>query len=92
MSTKIKDQYDYDSISKVANDIKSVYQEFDIEKFLSSTLDETWTTLELKKGIEKIGENLGKYLPKDFISLAKMFEELKNEEICRVEDFEIMGE
>lgn len=66
MPEPIKNQYNEESLRRVALDINAVYPPFEVEDFLKTTLDETWEALELKDRIYRISENLGKYLPADY--------------------------
>lgn len=66
MPDLIKNRYNHESLRKVALDIKSVYNAFEVDEFLKSTMDESWDNLELKDRIYKISSNLGKYLPTDY--------------------------
>lgn len=66
MPELLKNRYNYESIRKVAEDIHLVYNTFQVERFLDSTLDETWDKLELKARIYQISINLGKYLPAQY--------------------------
>ena len=64
----IKNLYNYESLRKVALDIQSVFNSFQVDEFLKSTMDETWDDLELKSRIYRISKILGKYLPSNFDS------------------------
>lgn len=66
MGELIKNRYNYESLFKVAVDIKSVYEAFNVDDFLKSTIDDSWDSLELKDRIMKISYNLGKYLPTNY--------------------------
>lgn len=66
MADAIKNIYNYESLCKLAVDIKSFYSGFRADEFLQSTMDETWNGLELKDRITQISMNLGKFLPADF--------------------------
>lgn len=66
MAEAIKNIYNYESLHKLAMDIKSAYSEFQADEFLQSVMDETWEKLEFKNRITQISVNLGKYLPDDF--------------------------
>ncbi len=66
MPDLIKNRYNQESLRELALDIQSVYNEFQTEEFLESTMDETWKELELKDRLIQISVNLGKYLPADY--------------------------
>ena len=66
MADLLKDTITPDYIRKLALDIQAVYPPFPVENFVSSTMDETWDSLELKARIRQITINLGKYLPADY--------------------------
>ena len=57
MTESIKNRYNYESLYKVAMDIQSVYEAFQVDEFLKSTMDDTWDGLELKDRIIKISDN-----------------------------------
>ena len=62
----LKNILNHKLLSEIARDIQSVYNPFQIDAFLKSTMDETWDSLELKDRSYKITLNLGKYLPQDY--------------------------
>ncbi len=66
MPDLIKNRYNIESLRKVALDIKSVYNPFQVDEFLKATLDVMWDSLELKNRIMQISTNMGKYLPADY--------------------------
>ena len=66
MPDLLKNLLSRELLSTVARDIQSVYQPFQVETFLKSTMDETWGSLELKDMTYKIAVNLGTYLPQDY--------------------------
>ena len=76
MGNAIKDRYNYESLRKLALDIKSVYSDFQTDVFLQSTIDETWEARELKDRITRISENLGKYLPADFETAVGIIDQI----------------
>jgi len=66
MSDLLKDIFSAEYLRSVAVDIQSVYSSFQVDAFLESVMDETWSGLELKGRVRQISENLGKYLPTDY--------------------------
>jgi len=66
MPDLIKNIYNHKSLRKLALDIQSVYNPFQVDGFLESTLDEKWKDLELKDRVMQITVNLGKFLPSDY--------------------------
>jgi len=62
----LKDRYNHESLRELALDIQSVYNAFQVDEFLKSTMDETWDDLEFKGRVYQISVNLGKYLPSDY--------------------------
>lgn len=66
MAELLKDMYNHESLYDIARIIQSVYDPFQIDDFLKSTMDESWEDLELKARVRKISSNLGKYLPADY--------------------------
>lgn len=68
MAEAMKNMYNYETLRKLALDIKSVYSTFQAEEFLQSVMNEKWVNLELKDRTNQISINLGKYLPADYES------------------------
>lgn len=66
MPNLLKDIYNYESLSKLASEIQSVYNAFQADEFIKATAEDTWDALGLKDRIYKISSNLGKYLPSDY--------------------------
>ena len=66
MPDLLKNMYNRETLHKLALDIQSVYEQFQINDFLKSTMDETWGGLELKARVRQISIKLGKYLPADY--------------------------
>jgi len=56
-----KDRLNHESLREFALAIKSVYAAFQVDKFLKSTMDETWDTLELMARGRRISINLRKH-------------------------------
>jgi hypothetical protein len=65
MPDLIKDFYNYESLRRLAVDIESAYEPFQVDAFLESTMDETWENLELKDRLYQISAKLGEFLPAD---------------------------
>lgn len=66
MSDLLKNTYNQASLHNLAQTIHSVYPPFQTEKFLNSTMDESWNDLTLKARVRKIARTLGEYLPADY--------------------------
>ena len=66
MPEPIKNMFNRDSLSKFAEDIKSVYDSFKTDAFVNSVMDEAWDNLELKDRWRQISTKLGEYLPSDY--------------------------
>jgi 3-methyladenine DNA glycosylase AlkC len=62
----LKDMFNHESLREIALSIQSVYSQFQVNKFLESTMDETWDNLELMARGRKITMTLRKYLPTDY--------------------------
>ncbi|MDL2262469.1 DNA alkylation repair protein [Bacteroidales bacterium OttesenSCG-928-I21] len=62
----LKNMLNHQSLYASALIIRSVYDSFDVDGFLKTTMDETWDGLELKARGRKVTLSLGKYLPKDY--------------------------
>ena len=76
MTESIKNRYNYESLYKVAVDIQSVYEAFQVDEFLKSTMDDTWDGLELKDRIIKISDNLGQYLPAKYSEAISIIDKI----------------
>lgn len=66
MSDLFKDRFNYNSLFKLATEIKAVYNCFPVDEFLNSIMDKSWDSLEFKQRVTAISKSLGKYLPSDY--------------------------
>ena len=66
MPEPFKNMFNLKVIRKLAADVHSVYDPFQTDEFVESTVDETWENLELKERVLKVTVNLRKYLPSDY--------------------------
>ncbi|MCL1890593.1 MAG: DNA alkylation repair protein [Coriobacteriia bacterium] len=66
MPDALKDYYNRDTLQAIATDIQKAYSPFKTDEFVSSVIDETWESLELKDRIYKIASTLGEFLPADY--------------------------
>lgn len=76
MPDSFKNIYNRESLRELAMDIQSVYDEFQVDEFLETTMDETWKDLELKDRIIQISVNLGKFLPADYKSAISIIDKV----------------
>lgn len=74
MAELLKNMFNQQSLSEVANAIQLVYPPFKTQAFLASTMDETWDELGLKARNRKITLNLGTYLPLEYREAVKILE------------------
>lgn len=74
MPDLLKNKFNHKSLHEVALAIQSVYNPFQVDVFIKSTIDETWDNLELKSRCRKISMNLGKYLPSDYKEAISILE------------------
>ena len=74
MSDLLKDMFNKKSLGEVAAAIKAVYEPFETDEFLKTTMDETWPDLELKARGRKITTSLGQYLPQDYKAALAILE------------------
>jgi len=58
--------FNRESLHEFALAIQSVYDPFQVNEFIKSTMDETWDDLELKARGRRISIHIGKYLPADY--------------------------
>ncbi len=83
MAGLFKDRFNDESLNKLALEIQTVYNGFRVEKFLKSTMDETWDGLEFKQRVMQISVNLGKYLPADYKTAIHIIDKvIMNYDIC----------
>ena len=92
-----KDRLNHETIREFANVIKSEYDPFPVEEFLKSTVDESWSGLELMARGRKICVNLGKYLPADYSEalavIDKVIDKYKGMAVYSLVDFiEVFGQ
>lgn len=66
MADLLKNIYNRESIQNLANDIHQVYKDFQVENFINSVIDETWSSLEFKARIQQIALCLRRYLPEEY--------------------------
>jgi 3-methyladenine DNA glycosylase AlkC len=66
MADALKDMYDDEFLRKFAGKVYGVYKIFDIEKFISITIDDTWDELKLMARMGRITETLHLYLPQKY--------------------------
>jgi len=66
MADLLKNMLNRNSLYEFALVIQSTYNQFQIEKFLKSTMDETWDDLELMARGRKVSTTLGEYLPENY--------------------------
>ena len=62
----MKNALNREALHKDALIMKSVYDQFNVDEFVDTTIDQTWDELELKAREKRIGLILGKYLPDDY--------------------------
>ncbi|EQF26988.1 DNA alkylation repair enzyme family protein [Clostridioides difficile CD160] len=74
MPDLLKNKFNHESLHEVALAIQSVYNPFQVDEFIKSTIDETWDNLELKSRCRKISMNLGKYLPSNYKEAISILE------------------
>lgn len=83
MAGLFKDRFNDESLNKLALEIQTVYNGFPVEKFLKSTMDETWDGLEFKQRVMQISVNLGKYLPANYKTAIHIIDKvIMNYDIC----------
>lgn len=66
MAGLFKDRFNRATLSRLAREIRAVYDPFPVGEFLDSTLDAGWDSLEFKQRIMRISRNLGACLPADY--------------------------
>jgi len=66
MADLLKNMLNHDSLREFALVIQSSYNQFQVDEFLTSIMDETWDDLELMARGRKVSTTLGKYLPEDY--------------------------
>lgn len=83
MAGLFKDRYNHESLYKLALEIQAVYNEFPVEEFLNSTMDNIWDSLEFKQRIMQISRNLGKYLPANYKTAIYIIDKvILNYDVC----------
>ena len=76
MADLLKDEFSKDYIYKLATNIQGVYEQFPVEDFVSSVMDETWSVLELKNRMRQITVNLKKFLPADYAEAISIIDKV----------------
>jgi len=92
-----KDKLNKDSLRDFGLAFKSAYSSFQVDEFISSTMDETWDGLELMARGRQICLNLGKFLPDDYATalsiIDKVIPEYKALDALCIPDFiEVFGQ
>lgn len=83
MSDLLKGRFNYDSLYKLATEIKAVYNCFPVDEFLNSIMDKSWNSLEFKQRVTAISKSLGKYLPSDYkTAIAIIDRTMLNYPVC----------
>lgn len=72
----LKNMLNHNSLRDSALVIHSVYDSFDVDGFLKTTMDETWNDLGLKARGRKITLSLGKYLPTNYIEALAVIDKV----------------
>lgn len=66
MAEPLKHMYNEGFLRGFGEKIHTVYDDFDIDGFIATTINDTWETLELKGRMRRITVTLGKYLPQNY--------------------------
>ena len=66
MATPLKELYDEPFLRTFALRVRQVAPDFQTDEFVSSVMDESWETLELKARTRQIAIRLGEFLPNDY--------------------------
>lgn len=66
MSNLLKNMFTHESLREFALSVQSVYNPFQVDQFLNTTMNHTWNDLELKARVRQISMNLGQYLTLDY--------------------------
>lgn len=72
----LKNMLNRELLIQLAATIKSVYAPFEEESFIESTIDNTWSDLELLARGRQITLNLGKYLPSDYANAISIIDKV----------------
>lgn len=74
MPEPLKAMYNEEFLRGFGEKIQSVYNPFDITRFIATVMNNAWDELELKARIRRISETLGAYLPSEYEeALAVLF-------------------
>jgi len=66
MAEAWKNMLNLETVTAFALAIRSVYQDFPVDEFVKSTVDETWDDLELMARGKKVTVNMRAFLPQDY--------------------------
>jgi len=75
MAEAWKDKLNYGSVSGFAQSIKSVYDRFPVDGFMTSTMD-SWESLELMARGRQITINMRKFLPQDYAEALEIMDKV----------------
>lgn len=90
MPEPLKNKYNYESIYDLALRMKSAYPSFQIDAFISDTMDHTWDDLELKARMRQISLTLGKHLPDEYEQALDVIDEVVASYPLGFNDFSLM--
>ncbi|MET3193744.1 DNA alkylation repair protein [Gottfriedia sp. OAE603] len=78
MANALKDIYNEEFISKIAQSIKEVYLDFEDKKFTELVFNEQWVEKTLKERMRHITLCLGDILPKDYLEALSILMQIVN--------------
>ena len=76
MAEAWKDKLNRESVNEFAKSIKSVYKQFQADEFLNTTVDETWSSLELMARGRKVTTGMREYLPQNYNEALKIMDKV----------------
>ncbi|MCB2293286.1 hypothetical protein LGK95_07105 [Clostridium algoriphilum] len=66
MAEALKNMYDKEFLRQFGDKVHAIYKIFDVEKFIQTTIDDTWDELKLMVRMNRITETLRLYLPQKY--------------------------
>ncbi|PEJ56182.1 hypothetical protein CN692_18590 [Bacillus sp. AFS002410] len=78
MAEALKDLYNYNLISKIANEITNVYSNFNRDTFIEKIFDEKWEDKTLKERMRHITICLGELLPSNYEESIEILSSILN--------------
>jgi len=76
MAEAWKNMFNKETVSGFARAISAVYEPFEVDKFIKTTVDDTWESLELMARGKRITTQMREFLPKDYNTALRIMDKV----------------